>query len=188
MEKILKVIKWLFSFMRMIKYKIIYGKKIIFNFEKGKKPIYIGKNVNIHIQGKGKIILGAGVYLSDYVTLDAIEGMICLKDCVFINTYSRVIAKERVMIGSNCLLGSNVSIYDHDHLWKGVGCIAQQGFSIEEVVIEDDVWLCTNVVITSGIFIKNHNVIGANSVVTKDIIKSGIVTGVPAKEIFCNKN
>jgi acetyltransferase-like isoleucine patch superfamily enzyme len=53
----------------------------------------------------------------------------------------------------------------------------------EKVYICNDVWIGTNAVILDGITIGNGAIIGANSVVTKNVEPYSIVGGVPAKEI-----
>ena len=111
-----KIIKWTRNFIRIILFKIYYGK----NFSVKifcRKPVYIGKRCLVKISsGGGKIILHSGVYLEDYCTLDVTDGGIIeiQKDCYF-NTYCRVVAKQRINIGENSIFGSNVSLYDHDH-------------------------------------------------------------------------
>lgn len=52
-----------------------------------------------------------------------------------------------------------------------------------QVHIGHDVWIGTNVVILDGVTIGNGAIIGANSVVVKDVASYSIVGGVPAKEI-----
>jgi len=53
----------------------------------------------------------------------------------------------------------------------------------KEVVIEDDVWIGANVVVSPGVHIKRGAIVGANSVVTKDVDAYSIVGGAPAKFI-----
>ena len=58
----------------------------------------------------------------------------------------------------------------------------EQGFSEEkEVIIGDDVWIGSDVTILPGVKIGNHSIIGACSVVTKDVPEYAIVAGNPAK-------
>lgn len=52
-----------------------------------------------------------------------------------------------------------------------------------DVKIGNDVWICENVLIMSGVTIYHGAVIGANSIVTKDVAPYTIVAGSPAKEI-----
>ncbi len=53
----------------------------------------------------------------------------------------------------------------------------------EEIRIGDDCWIGTGVIIMPNIKIGQGAIIGAGSVVTKDVPASTIVAGVPAKEI-----
>ena len=51
------------------------------------------------------------------------------------------------------------------------------------VVIEDDVWIATDVVILPGVTISRGAIIGAGSVVTKDVPAKSVVAGNPARLI-----
>lgn len=51
-----------------------------------------------------------------------------------------------------------------------------------EIIIEDDVWLGTGVVILPGVKIGKYSIIGANAVVTKDVEAYSIITGIPGKK------
>ena len=55
-----------------------------------------------------------------------------------------------------------------------------------EVIIEDNVWIGNNVCILGGVRIGMGSIIGANTVVTKDIPPYSIAAGVPAKIISHN--
>jgi len=56
-------------------------------------------------------------------------------------------------------------------------------YSRGDIVVEDDVWIGTNSIILSGVTIGQGAVIGAGSLVTKDVPPYAIVGGVPAKVI-----
>jgi virginiamycin A acetyltransferase len=53
----------------------------------------------------------------------------------------------------------------------------------KKIIIENDVWIGSNVTITAGVRISNGAIIGAGSVVTRDVPPYAIVVGVPAKVI-----
>ncbi|MGP1561123.1 MAG: acyltransferase [Helicobacteraceae bacterium] len=53
----------------------------------------------------------------------------------------------------------------------------------KKVVIEDDVWIGANAVILPGVTIGKSSIVGAGSVVTKDLAPFGIYAGTPAKEL-----
>ena len=89
----------------------------------------------------------------------------------------------KVIIGKNVMMGANVSIIVRNHKFSDVNIpMNMQGFSEERpVIIEDDVWIGTNVIILPGVKIGNGSIIGAGSVVTKNVDEYTIVGGNPAK-------
>jgi len=61
--------------------------------------------------------------------------------------------------------------------------IDQQGVTTSEIVIEDDVWIGANSVITKGIKIGRHSVVAACSLVNRDVPPYSVVAGNPARVI-----
>jgi acetyltransferase-like isoleucine patch superfamily enzyme len=59
--------------------------------------------------------------------------------------------------------------------------IDQQSCGVEPVAIGSDVWLGTGVVVLPGVSIGDGAVVGANSVVTRDVAPMTVVAGVPAR-------
>ena len=57
------------------------------------------------------------------------------------------------------------------------------GFEDKEIIIEDDVLIGANVIILKGVHIGARSIIGAGSVVTKDVPEDCIVAGNPAKVV-----
>lgn len=94
-----------------------------------------------------------------------------------------ITAALSIAIGENVLCGANVSISDTD--WHHI-CRQPEGDSpvpTAPIIIGDNVWLAMNVVVLKGVTIGNNSVIGANSVVTKDIPANVLAVGQPAKAI-----
>lgn len=119
-----------------------------------------------HIQlfGNGQIRAGDQSYIGEYSTIQAFD------NC-------------KVLIGKGCSISHNVRIYTQSS-------IADQDFSIYpiknktgDIIIEDYVWIGANVFINPGITIGHNSIVGANSVVVKDIEPFAIVGGVPARLI-----
>nr|WP_313959279.1 DapH/DapD/GlmU-related protein [Microbacterium sp. BH-3-3-3] len=89
-----------------------------------------------------------------------------------------------MLIGDNVLIGRGVHISDHSHEFSAERPIRDQGISeIRPVEIHEGVWIGQNAVISPGVTIGAFAVVGANSVVTKDVPPRVIVGGVPAKII-----
>ncbi len=61
--------------------------------------------------------------------------------------------------------------------------INMQGYSYKKVVLHDDVWLGTKVIVLPGVTIGKGAIVAAGAVVTKDVPPNAIVGGVPARVI-----
>ena len=92
---------------------------------------------------------------------------------------------DGITIGNNVMMGPYCIIITSDHATDNLEIpMCQQGFTeVKPVVIEDDVWIGARVIILKGVKIGKGSVIGAGSVVTKDVEPYSIVGGVPAKFI-----
>lgn len=88
-----------------------------------------------------------------------------------------------IIIGDNCLISQHITMVASGHEYKKNILIAKQGWNVikRNIIIENDVWIGANTVILPGITIKEGAVIGAGSVVTKDVPPYAIVAGNPAK-------
>lgn len=95
------------------------------------------------------------------------------------------IVSGKTTIGKNVMMGPDCIIYTRNHSFDNLDTpMISQGFNEErEVFIEDDVWIGGRVIILPGRTIKKGAIIGAGSVVTKDVPEFAIVGGNPAKII-----
>ena len=89
-----------------------------------------------------------------------------------------------ISIGTNVLIGPRVSMHaeNHRHL-DADSPIKEQGVALEPIVIEDDCWIGSDVVLLGGVTIGAGAVVGAGSVVTKSVAAGDIVAGAPARAI-----
>ena len=89
-----------------------------------------------------------------------------------------------IEIGDYVRIGPYVVINSCDHRFDNRKVpIAEQGYIVGKVVIEDDVWIGSHVVINKGLRIGKGCVIGSGAVVVSDLEPYGIYGGVPAKLI-----
>ena len=86
-----------------------------------------------------------------------------------------------IKIGDNCLIGPNVGIYTTGHNLDPVNRY-KSGFA-KPIKIGNNVWIGGNACIMPGVKIGDNSVIGAGSVVTKDIPSGVIAAGNPCKVI-----
>jgi len=91
---------------------------------------------------------------------------------------------SKVQIGEWCAIGYNVNILAATHdPQKATGPRSERKIIEKDIVIGDRCWIGSNVFIREGVRIGDDVVVGANSVVTKDIPDQSIAAGVPAKVI-----
>ncbi|MDD7388521.1 MAG: sugar O-acetyltransferase [Lachnospiraceae bacterium] len=100
----------------------------------------------------------------------------------FANYNCTILDVAKVTIGDNCLFAPNVSIYTAGHPVHPATRNTMYEYGIS-VSIGDNVWVGGNVVICPGVHIGNNAVIGAGSVVTKDIPDNVIAAGNPCRVI-----
>ena len=103
------------------------------------------------------------------------------KNC-FINYNCVILDNAKVKMGDNCLLAPNVSIYTAGHtLYPDARSLGYE-YGIE-ITIGDNVWIGGNTVICPGVHIGSNVVVGAGSVVTKDIPDWSFAAGNPCQVI-----
>jgi acetyltransferase-like isoleucine patch superfamily enzyme len=85
---------------------------------------------------------------------------------------------ESIKIGNDVLISWDVNILDHDYHASGGGKVIPQ-----PVVIEDETWIGIRCLILKGVTIGKGAIIGAGSVVTRDVPPYTFAAGNPAKPI-----
>ena len=96
-----------------------------------------------------------------------------------------ILDHDKVIIGDNVLLGPNVvlSTASHSQDYRIRNHDGESDITGAPIIIEDDVWIGASVTVLPGVTIGKHSIIGAGSVVTKDVPPDCVVAGVPAKVI-----
>lgn len=124
---------------------------------------------------------GEGLWLQPPFYCDYGYNMV-VGDRVFFNFNCVVLDVMEVRIGSRTLFGPNVQVYTAthpmDHQERASGVEYAKPISIGE-----DVWIGGSVVICPGVTIGDRSVIGAGSVVTKDIPADVFAAGNPCRVI-----
>ncbi|MDQ0895197.1 sugar O-acetyltransferase [Agromyces ramosus] len=99
---------------------------------------------------------------------------------VFINSGCRFQDQGGITIGDDCLIGHNAVIATLEH---DIAPTRRGDLMPSPVVIGRNVWLGANVTVLPGVTIGDDAVVGAGSVVTKDVPARTIVIGSPARVV-----
>ena len=178
---------------------IRYFKRLIIS-EAYRRKLGAGEGFYIHppivLIGGKNIRIGKNFHARDGFILQAwksyenkvFEPQIIIGDNVSIGFDCHIGAISKVSIGNDVLMGSKIYISDHYHgeiATKDLDIppIKRELYSKGHVTIGDGVWIGDNVSIMPGVRIGNKSIIGANSVVTKDVPERTVVAGVPARII-----
>lgn len=127
--------------------------------------------------------VGRGVFIFPPFRCTAPEG-ISIGNQVVISNNCVIGGQGGLTVGNYVMIGHNSTIITANH---GTSLpdipMIRQPLDTAPIIIQDDVWLGANVVILPGVTIGQGAVVGAGSIVTKDVEPYAIVVGNPAKPI-----
>ncbi len=166
---------------RTYKYRIkffITGVNITFG-----KNVSLGRMVTVVTQDDGEIILGNNIRIGDFAMLYAESCDLKIGDNSGVGIGTHIVALSSITIGEWCIIAPYCSIRDMNHGMDTSIPMVMQKQRSEPIIIGDDVWLGTHVIVKAGTIIGDGAVIGANAVVTSNILDHVVAAGVPAKVI-----
>ena len=137
-----------------------------------------------NIENKGRIVLGARVRINSHWApaelVSGPNGVIDIKDNVYINYGSMISAQQSVKIGSDVMIGNYCIVADTEI--PGIGN-PPNGPSVtpRPVEIGDGAWLAARVIVLPGARIGAGAVIAAGSIVAGDIPPGSVAGGIPAR-------
>lgn len=131
------------------------------------------------------IIIKRNAAINDFVVLWPTKLKIGVKSQLNPGTaiYGEVTIGDYVMIGPNCMIAGGNHNFEKIH-----EPMMTQGSNEKGIIIEDNVWIGANSTILDGVIIGTGAIIGANSLVSKNVPQYSIVTGNPAKVIKIRKD
>lgn len=150
-----------------------------------KAPDQIVGSENIYIGSHTHIEKGAVLYAVREYSGVAHNGQIKIGNYVYLNRMFNASSASKINIGDHVTCGSNVSLFNYDHGWIDTDqdINSNQLLVYGDISIDDETWLGNNVSVLGKVSIGKHCVIGAGSIVTKDIPDYSVAVGSPARII-----
>ncbi len=95
------------------------------------------------------------------------------------------VTSGKIIIGDNVLIGYHVMLITGTHDYHKVGRERQRTFprSGRDIIIEEGAWIASGAIVLGGVRIGRNAVVGAGSLVNKDVEPDTLVAGVPARFI-----
>ncbi len=150
-----------------------------FYTKRGRKSI-IYKSVRKDITPFNNFSLGDYSIIEDWSCINNAVGDVIIGSNSRIGLHNTVIGP--IIIGNHVNIAQGVVLSGMNHSYKDSSKrIDEQKVITSPIIIEDDVWIGANCVILPGVKVGKHSVIGAGSVVTKDIPSYSLAVGNPAR-------
>jgi acetyltransferase-like isoleucine patch superfamily enzyme len=184
---------------RILRLFIWFNLKLRYLFWKGVLKINggsVGKNVKIYEGAKLALRKGCPINIGDNVSIEkgvvistSEKGRIFIGNNVYIGEYSVLTSNEEINIGDNVLISPHNDIVDFNHIYQDpTKFVNEQGVIAKKITIQEDAWIGSGSKILMGVTIGKGAIIGAGSVVTKDVASYHVVAGDPAKTIKMRGN
>lgn len=199
------------SFISNLLLKFIDSDKIIHSIEHKKRinilkqvtcaektQFYPESFVNNMQNNRQKIIIGTNTHIRGFLQLFTQGGFITIGDNCYVGENTKIWSAESISIGDRVLIAHNVNIHDnishpinskkrHQDYLRILGLnnidAKQIDLRSKPIVIKNDVWIGFNATILKGVTIGEGAIIGACSLVTKDVPDWAVVAGNPAQII-----
>jgi acetyltransferase-like isoleucine patch superfamily enzyme len=143
--------------------------------------------VNCKVDGHSRVFIGSKVYINSggWLACEPLTGdkncSLSIGDGTYIGRFSHIYATSKIEIGKKVLMADKIYLSDnlHGHTNVDLPVIDQPIEQTKPVVIGDGAWLGENACVI-GASVGKNSVVGANSVVTKDIPDYTVAVGAPA--------
>jgi acetyltransferase-like isoleucine patch superfamily enzyme len=149
--------------------------------------VFIGERVVIYQhEGGGPVELGDRVMLFDEIIVEVVSGgsLMIGADTAIQPRCHFTSAITPIRIGKGVQIAPQCAFYSYDHGIAPGELIRNQPLQSKgPIAIEDDVWIGFGVIVLSGVRIGKGAVIGAGSVVTRDVPEGAVATGSPARVV-----
>ncbi|HEY4290088.1 MAG TPA: acyltransferase [Puia sp.] len=166
-------------------------------FDETSVKIDLEASVINHRKDKRYIKIGRNSWLRGQILICKHGGEVSIGEDCFIGENSRIWSAARIVIGNRVLISHNVNIHDNsshslDSKERHLEYLAIKNDNVlldnlkigeAEIIIEDDAWIGFNCTILKGVTVGRGAIIGANSIITRDVEPYSVMVGNPSKII-----
>lgn len=155
-----------------------------------KSHIYCGKNVKFEADSEIHGLSTHGLYFGNNVTIGRFTSIrpssyygvgnigygLEMGDNSSIGPYGFIGCSGRIKIGKNVMIGPRVSLFAENHNFKDKDVSTKsQGVNNQGIIIEDDCWIGSGVIILDGVTIGHGSVIGGGALIARDVPANSVV-------------
>lgn len=178
--------KWLIDYLQRREQVDQERRRAAWNREPGiqiEPYLAIHESLTFDLRG-GTLSIAPGAEICSNVVLAPYGGSIALGRDIYIGPNCVLYGHGGLTIGADVLIAANTVIIPNAHRISDLERpIRSQGEEARGITIEDDVWLGCGVQVLDGVRIGRGAVVGAGSVVTRDVAPRMVVVGSPARPL-----
>ncbi len=152
------------------------------------RNVLIGDYAYVNAFSRDGIEIGDRVSLREHAWVQATSRLddpgvgLQIGDDTYIGPRAVLGAGGGIRIGARVLFGAGVQLLAENHLFADPGvAVRDAGVARRGIIIEDEAWLGNSVIVLDGVTIGRGAVIGAGSIVTRDVPPHAIAAGNPAR-------
>ena len=146
--------------------------------------LFLGPRLQLQTGRKGQIRFGRFAWIGHGSKIRCHEGIVEVGPKTVVGQECTISAYQRVSIGQQCVIADRAMFIDFDHnVADPEQPIRKQGIYKRDVVVGSNVWIGYGAQILRGVTIGDNAIIGASSVVTRDIPANAVAAGSPARVI-----
>ena len=148
------------------------------------KDVVLHEGVKIAITDGGSLNIGEKTCIDRFTNIRVNGGHVTIGANSYIGDFCYVASNKNISIGKGALIASHVVIRDNQHKCDDISTpIHLQGNDCQEVSIGENVWLGTKVSVLKGVSIGRNTIIGAHSLVNKNLDQDFICAGTPCRQL-----
>ena len=146
--------------------------------------LFLGPRVTLEVGRSARLRFGRWVWIGHGTKIRCHEGEVSIGHKTVLGQECTISAYQHVSIGEQCILADRVMMIDFDHNVAEVERpIRVQGLYKRHARVGNNVWIGYGAQILRGVTVGDNSIIGAGSVVTKDVPANAVVGGAPARVI-----